>query len=154
MGWEGTSAFKQPLLKDSQMLSMAYWEHGESRSISVKGSSSLADIESDGQEIAIEMCNSWGRRARRADPQGEQPPRNSWEQKGKAGMLGQGTGCRRSPAFPGAGGLDCGHLRATANLPVPVSHKRVTKSHPVLWWHWTNPKMSSASRGQQSPLGD
>lgn len=58
LNWEGRSALKQPNLNDSETLSVACRERGVSRGVPIEGSSSLAGIEPDGQEIAIETCDS------------------------------------------------------------------------------------------------
>jgi len=67
--------------------------------------------------------------------------------KGQSGDAGARSRLKTPPCLPQGGGPGCGHLQATASLPALVSHKRVTKSHPVLWWPWTNPEVSLASRG-------
>lgn len=119
-----------------------------SRGVPTEGRSSLAGVEPDGQEIAPEMCGLQGRRARGADPPGVSGFLKPLGAKGQSRDAGARS---RLKALACSRGLGCGHLEATASLSALVSHKRVTKSHPVLRWPWTIPEMSPASRVQ---LGD
>lgn len=93
-----------------------------------------------------------GRRARRADPRGVNSLPKPLGAKGQSRDAGARSRLKALPCLPWSRGLGCGHLKATASLPALVSHKRVTKSHPVLQWPGTNPEMSPVSGGQQSPL--